>query len=175
MPKRIPKIPLDHLTYMVVLLRHSEQVLRVRTGSTCECDGQFTQAQNLCPGGLELACRPLWHLASSSLPLPAAGPNRRCAAAGSRGQGRLYREIARFLDPTSSAAGSARTRGHQPVGGSVLATLLEPASRPWLNARTSAKSVAKINTCMIVSHLKNYRRFITGWCPMKRRTNPPPS
>ena len=35
------------MTYMVVLLRHSDQVLRVRASSTCECDGQFTQEKKL--------------------------------------------------------------------------------------------------------------------------------
>jgi len=38
---------------MVLSLRHSGQVLRVRTSSTCECDGRFTQEKNLFSRGAE--------------------------------------------------------------------------------------------------------------------------
>jgi hypothetical protein len=50
------------MPYMVVFLRHSDQVLRVRTSSTCECDGQFTQEKSLLQRDFGLADHSLWHL-----------------------------------------------------------------------------------------------------------------
>ena len=160
---------------MVLLLRHSDQVLRVRTSSTCECDGQFTQEKNLSPRGAELAHHPLWHLAPPSLPLSSAGPKRWWASANSRSQESLHRQAVHFLNPARPSASSAKRRHHQPVGGSRAETVLESASRSWLNARASAKFVAKINMCMIVYRRKKCRRFTTGWFPMSPRANNPPS
>lgn len=154
----------DSVTHMVVLLRHIDQVLRVRTSSTCECDGQFTQAKSLPPRGLELARRPLWHFATASVPLLAAGQDYSWACAGSGGQAGLHRQAIRFADPKSSPAISARRRYHQSVGRSGSAALREPASRLWLNARASAASVANTNMCMIVCRWKKCRRFTAGWC-----------
>src|SRR5664279_664931 len=160
---------------MVLLLRHSDQVLRVRASSTCECDSQFTQEENLSTRGLKLAHHVLWHLPAPSLPLSSGGSNHSWTPACSRSQRGLYRQAARFPDPPSPPAGSARTRRHQPAGGSGSAARLGPASRTWLSASASVKFVAKINTCMIVCRLKRYRRFITGWCPTNPRANPPRS
>ena len=160
---------------MVLLLRHSDQVFRVRTSSTCECDGQFTKAKSLFPGGFRLAHHPLWPLATSSLPLSSAGSERSWASGCSRSQEGLYRQVVRFLDPTSPPASSARRWRHQPVGGKSAQALLETASRSWLNAKASAKFVAKINMCMIVCRRKKCRRFITGWSPRSPRTSTPPS
>lgn len=160
---------------MVLLVRHSDQVLRVRTCSTCECDGQFTQAKDLSSKGFKPAHRPLWHLATSSLPLSSAGSNHSWLPACSRSQRGLYGQAACFLDPTSSPAISARTWRHQPVGGSGFAALLEAASRPWLNVSASARSVVKINISMIVCRRKKCRRCTTGWCLTNPRTTPPPN
>ena len=159
---------------MVLLLRHSDQVFRVRTSSTCECDGQFTQAKSLCFGGSKLAHRSLWPLAASSLPLPSAGPERSWASGGSKSQEGFYRQVIHFLDPTSPPASSARGWSDQPVGRIGAEALLEIASRPWLSAKASAKFVAKINMCMIVCRRKKCRRFITGWSPRSPRANRPP-
>ena len=153
---------------MVVCLRHSDQILRVRTSSTCECDGQFTQAKSLPPRGLELAHRPLWLFATSSLPLLPAGQDCSWASAGSGGQAGLHCQAIRFVDPKSPPAISARRRYHQSLGRSGSAALLEPASRSWLNARASAASVAKTNRWMIVCRRKKCRRFTTGWCQMTK-------
>src|SRR6266404_9880260 len=130
---------------MVLLLRHSDQVFRARTSSTCECDGQFTQAKNLSFGGFKLAHRSLWPLATSSLPLPSTGPERSWTSGGSRSQAGLYRQVVHFLDPTNPPASSAGGRSHQPVGRIGAEALLEIASRSWLSAKTSAKFVAKIS------------------------------
>ena len=152
------------MTHMVVSLRHSDQVLRVRTSSTCECDGQFTQAKSLPPRGLEVAHGPLWHFATSSLPLLPPGQDCAWAAAGSGGQAGLHRQAIRFADPKGPPAVTVRRRYHQSVGRSGSAALLEPTSRSWLNARASAASVANTNMCMIVCRWKKCRRFTTGWC-----------
>ena len=160
---------------MILLLRHSDQVFRVRTSSTCECDGQFTQAKNLSSGGFKLAHRPLWPLATSSLPLSSAGPEHSWASGCSRSQESLYRQAVRFLDPTGPPASSARRWRHQPVGGNGAEALLETAARSWLNAKVSAKFVAKINMCMIVCRRKRCRRYITGWSPTSPRANNLPS
>ena len=149
---------------MVVSLRHSDQVLRVRTSSTCEYDGEFNQEKSLPPRGLELAHRPLWRFATSSLPLLPAGQDCSWAPAGSGGQAGLHRQAIRFADPKSPPAIPARRRYHQSVGRSGSVAFPEPASRSWLNARASAVSVAKTNMCMIVCRRKRCRRFTTGWC-----------
>ena len=158
---------------MVVLLRHSDQVFRVRTSSTCECDGQFTQAKSLPPRGLELAHIPLWHFATSSLPLLPAGQDCSWASASSGGQAGLHRQAIRFADPKSPPAISARRRYYQSVGRGSVAALLESASRSWLNARASAASVAKTTMCMIVCRRKKCRGFTTGWCQMTKLSASP--
>ena len=156
---------------MVLYLRHSDQVIRVRTSSTCECDGQFTQAKGLRSRGPELAHRTVWHFTTASLPLRSAGPNCPRAFDSSRSQKGLYRKDIHFVDPKSPPTSSAGRRHDQPMGGRCAAALLEPASRSWLSARASAESVAKTNMCMIVSHRKRCRRFITGWCALSPRAN----
>ena len=156
-------------------MRHSDQVFRVRTSSTCECDGQFTQAKNFSPRGSEVAHRPLRALAPSSLSLSSAGPKRSWTTACSRSETRFHGQVAGFIDPANSPESSTRTRRHQPVGGSGAATRLELASRPWLNANTSAKFVVKINMCRIVCRLKKCRKFIIGWYPTNARANQPPN
>ena len=167
------KLLLDCVTYMVLFIRRSEQVLRVRTSSTCECNGQFAQAENL-PRGFELAHRQLWPLAPSSLPLSSTSPKRWWTATDSRSEECFYCQVAGFVDLPSPPASSARRPGHQPVGGRGTARLAQLASRPWLSASASTESVAKINMCMIVSRRKRYRKFITGWCAMSRSANTPP-
>ena len=156
------------MTYMVVYLRHSDQVLRVRTSSTCECDGPFTQRKCLSPRGLELACHSLWHLTASGLPLFTPGSNGPWPIARARSQSCLHSQVACFGDSTRAPTRTARRLEHQPVGGGGSAALLELAQRPWLSARASAKFVAKINMCMTVSRQRNYCRFIIGWCPSNR-------
>ena len=160
---------------MVLLLRHSGQVFRVRANSTCECDSQFTEAKSLARRGGELAHRSIRHLAPSSLPLSSAGPKRSWASANSRSQESLHRQAVDFFNPASPPASSAKRRHHQPVGGSSAEAVLESASRSWLNAKASARFVAKIITCMIVCRRKKCRRFTTGWFPMSPRANHPPS
>lgn len=166
---------IDCVTYMVLLFRHSDQVLRVRTSSTCECDGQFTQAKSLSFGGFKLAQCSAWPLATSSLSLSSAGTECTGTPSGSRSQEGLYRQVVHFLDPTSPPASSARRWCHQPVGRIGAEALLETASRSWLSARASAKFVAKINMCMIVCRRKKCRRFITGWSPRSPRAKRPPN
>jgi hypothetical protein len=163
------------MTYMVVVLRHKDQIIRVRTSPTCECDGQFTQEKNLCPKGFRFARSPLRHFTTSSLPLLSASPRGRWPGTGSRGQGCFYCEVARVLDWKGPPASSTRTGWHQPVGGRGFETILEPQSRPWLSAKPNTKSVVKINISMIVCRLKKCRRFITGWCPTNLRENHRPN
>jgi len=160
---------------MVLLLRHSDQVYRVRTSSTCECDGQFTQAKSLSFGGFKLPHCQVWPLTTSSLSLSSAGPERAWTSNDSRSQAGLYCQIAHFFDPASPPAGSTRRRSHQPVGGIGAEALLETASRSWLSTKASAKFVAKINMCMIVCRRKKCRRFITGWSPTSLKANRPPN
>ncbi len=162
------------MTHMVLCLRHSDQVIRVRTSSTCECDGEFTQAKGLRSRGSEVARRSLRHFAASSVPLPSAGPSRSGAVDASRGQEGVYCEAIGLADPKSSPASSTGRRHHQPMGGSCAGALLEPASRPGLSPSASVQSVAKINMCMIVSPRKRSRRCIAGWCTKSLRASPLP-
>ncbi len=154
------------MSYMVLPLRHSDQVIRVRTCTTCECDGQFTSAKGLTPKGPELAHRPIRPLAASSLSIPLPSPTSSRTFAGSGSEGSVYGQVAGFLDSTSSPAGSAGRWHHQPMGGGSVATVPRAASRPWLSAKPSAVSVVKANMCMIVCRRKSCRRFIIGWCPI---------
>ena len=124
---------------MVLYLRHIDQVIRVRTSSTRECDGQFTQAKGLRSRGPELAHRTVWHFTTASLPLLSAGPNCPRAFDSSRSQKGLYRKDIHFVDPKSTPASPAGRRHDQPMGGRCAAALLESASRSWLSARASAK------------------------------------
>jgi hypothetical protein len=49
------------------------------------------------------------------------------------------------------------------LGGRGAAAVFEPAPKPWLNGKTSAKSVAKINMCMTACRRKKCPGSITGW------------
>lgn len=148
---------------MVLFLWHSDQIVRVRASSTCECDGPFTQ-QGLTSRGRELAHRPLQHFAAPSVPLPLAGPNGSEAPGDSRNQKCFHGKNISIVNPSGPAAGAARRRHHQPMGGSGSAAFLERASGSWLSASLNAKSAAKTTTCRIVCRRKKCRRFITGWC-----------
>ena len=156
------------MTHMVLFLWHSDQIVRVRASSTCECDGSFTQ-QGLSSRGRELARRPLPHFAAPGVPLPSASPYGSEAPGDSRSQECFHGKNINIVNPPSPAASASRRRHYQPVGGSGSAALLERASRSWLSASLNAKSAAKTNTCMIVCRRKKCRRFITGWCQTSLR------
>lgn len=161
------------MSHMVLLLRQSDQVIRVRTCSACECDSQFTTAESLTSGGSELARRPIRPLAAPSLSIPLPSPTCSRTFAGSRSEGSFYGQVARFLDSTSSPTGSAWRWHHQPMGGGSAATVPQVASRPWLSAKPSAAFVVKTNMFMIVCRRKSCRKFIIGWCPISAIRKPP--
>jgi hypothetical protein len=160
---------------MVVYLRHKEQIVRVRTSPTCECDGQFTPPENLSLRGFRFAHCAIRHLAPPSVPLFSASPRGCRTGAGSRGQGCFYGEVTPLLDSPSPPASRGRTGRHQPVGGRSLEAVLALRSRPWTNVNLNAKFVVKINITMIVCHLKSCRRFIIGWCPTNPVESQPPN
>ena len=163
------------MTYMVLLLRHIDQVLRVRTSSTCECDGQFTQERSFPSGDFRLAEHSLWRLPAPGLPLCSPGSEQSWTGANSRTQKRFYRQALSLFDPTSPPAGTTTREHHQSVGGSSVTALVETSARPWLSASDSANFVAKINMSMIVCRLEKCRKFITGWFPRSPRANRPPN
>lgn len=159
---------------MVLLLRHKDQIIRARTSPTCECDGQFTQRESLCTRGFGFPQCSLRHFAAPSVPLFSTGPGCWRPCTGPGGQGCFYGEVARVLDWPSSAASSARTGWHQPVGGSGIEALFGAQSKPWLSATSSIRCVARINISMIVCRPKRCRRSTTGWCPRNLSENPLP-
>ena len=163
------------MPYMVVYLCHSDQVLRVRTSSTCECDGQFTQEKSLLQRDFRLADHSLWHLPAPSLPLCSSGSKHSWPRGSSRTQERFYCQAVGLLDPASPSACATTGQPRQSVGGSRVAALIETSARPWLSASDSARFVAKITMCMIVCRLKRCRAFIIGWCLMKLNANRRPS
>src|ERR1017187_4247271 len=116
------KRSLDNMTYMVLLLRHSDEIIGVRKSSTCECDGQFAQKKDLSAKGLKPARRRLWHLQASSLSLSTAGPNRREAPARSGKENCFYSQTSPLACPAGPPPSPARTQRHQPLGpkGAVL-------------------------------------------------------
>lgn len=159
----------DNVTYMVLLLRQSDQVIRLRKSSTCECDGQVAQTKDLSARGLKPTRRRLRHLPASSLSLLATGPSRAPADDGAGSKNRFYSQTFLFAGPTSPPPGPARRRHYQRLGGRGSAAVFAPAPKPWLNGKTSAKSVAKINLCMTACPRKKCRRSITGWSRRRMR------
>src|SRR3974390_2819329 len=102
---------------MVVLLRHSDQIIRGRTGPTCEPDAQFTSATDLLFRGLESADRPLWVVPSAGLPLSPAGPAKRFATADPGSQSGFHGQTPAQFNLPSSPTSSAASLFHQPMGG----------------------------------------------------------
>jgi len=170
MPKQTPKNLFDNMTYMVLFLRHSDQVIRLRKSSACECDGQLAQKKDLSAKGLKPTCRQVRHLPASSLSLSTASPNHPPARACSRSKNGFYRQTFPVACPTSPPPGPARRQHHQRLGGRGAAAVFEPPPQPWLNGKTSAKSVAKTNMCMTACRRKKCPKFITGWSRRRTRT-----
>lgn len=165
------------MTYIVVYLRHSDEVIRVRTGSTCECHSQFTQEKGLAIRGFELAHRPLSHLPAPSVPLPPAGSNHPVTSACPRKEGGLYGQAFHSFNQASPTAGATAAFHHQPVGGPGLAPASQTTRGTWLNGEASQNSVVTINMCLIVWRLKKSLKFTTGWCRRWKqvRTKSPPN
>jgi len=152
------------MTHKVLLLRHSDEIIRGRTSPTRECDAQFTSTADLHFRGFEGVGRSLWAVAQTGLPLFTASPTSGIAAAGSRTKGGLYRKACPQFNPEGSSAGSAAELFHQSLGGWGLAAWAGPHPRPWLNPGASENCVAKITFCRIVMCHKRCLRFTAGWC-----------
>ena|SRR5258708_6323284 len=157
------------MTHMVLLLRHSDKIIRGRTSPTRECDAQFTPAADLHFRGFGGVGRSLWAIAQTSLPLFTASPTNGFAPAGSRTQGGLYRKACPQFNPEGSAASSAAALFHQSLGGSGLAAGAGAHRRPWLNPGAIENCVAKFTFCRIVMCHKRCLRFIAGWCRNRSR------
>ena len=160
-----PKILFDKMTHMVLLLRHSDQIIRVRTSSTRECNGQFAQDENLSPSGFAAGRRPLRNLQASSIPLSSGGTNDPGASGSSGSENRFYSEAPALLDPASSPAGRTEASYDQPLGGTSFAALFKLRAKSWVTPEPNAKSVVKTNMSMIVLRPKRCLKSITGSCP----------
>ena len=154
---------------MVLLLRHSDQIIRVRKNSTCECDGQSAQRKGLSTKGLEPTRRGVRDFPAPGLSLFAAGPNHRPTRACSRGEGGFYSQAFPLGCPTGPPPSQARRRFYQPVGRGGVAAVFKPTLQPWLNGKVNPKYVAKINTSMTVCRRRKCRRSITGWSHRRRK------
>jgi hypothetical protein len=158
------------MTYIVLYIRQSDEVIPGRTSPTRECDDQFTPTTDLHfrgPGG---AHRSLRLISQASLPLSATSSASGCATPCSRTQSGFHRQASSRVGDKGSEAGSTSTLFDQPVGSTGFAARTGPRSGSWLNPDASDNCFAKFIFCRIVMGRKNCLKFTAGWC---RSRNPP--
>ena len=157
---------------MVLLVRHSGEIIRGRTGPTRERNDQFTRAKKLRCGGLSRDCRALRAVPPAGLPLPAASPASGFAFAGSGRESRLYRQTSAPINCAGPAASPTTALLHQFLGRASLASRSGPTQMPWLNPGASEACVAKFTIYPTVTSPRKCRRFIAGWYLRRRPERP---
>jgi hypothetical protein len=149
---------------MVLLLRHSGEIIRGRTGPTRERDDPVNRAKNLCSEGCSPDRQSLWNIAAASLSLPAASSASPCSVGDSSREKRLHRQVAPPFNRAGSSASTAPAHFHQRLGRAGPATGAGAIQISWLKTGASQKCVVKSTFCLIVMCAKRCRKFITGWC-----------
>jgi hypothetical protein len=150
---------------MVLLLRHSAEIIRGRTGPTRERDPAVNPEEGLQLGGLAGDHQSFWIIAATSLPLSATGSAGQCSIGYPRAEKCLHRQVAPAIDRAGSSASAAGAHFHQRLGRASAATGAWAVQNPWLRTDASQKCVAKSTICLIVMCPKRYHKFINGWCP----------
>src|SRR6267142_2678286 len=149
---------------MVLLLRHSGEIIRGRTGPTRKRDHPVNREKSLRLRSLERDHQSLWGIATTSLPLSAGGSASQCSIGYSRREKRLYRQAAPPFNRAGSSASTAGAHFHQRLGRTGFATPLGAMQIPWLRADASQECVAKSTICLIVMYSKRCHKFISVWC-----------
>src|SRR5215510_9168432 len=149
---------------MVLLLRHSGEIIRGRTGPTRERDDPVNRARNLCSEGCGRDRQSLCSITATSLPLRAASSAGPCSASYSSREKRLHRQVAPPFNRAGSSASTAAAHFHQRLGRAGPATGAGAIQISWLRTDASHECVVKSTFCLIVMCAKRYHRFITGWC-----------
>ena len=148
---------------MVLLLRHSAEIIRGRTGPTRERDNAVNREKSLRLRSLEGDHQSLWTIAATSLPLSAACSASQCSIGCSRPEKRFYRQAAPPFNRAGSSASTAGAHFHQRLGRTSPATAAGAIQIPWLRD-ASQKCAAKSTICLIVMCPKRCYKFINGWC-----------
>ena len=154
---------------MVLFLRHSDQIIRGRTGPTRERDTQNAPAANLNDSGSAEVGRSLQIIAPASLSLCATGQPDIWALAGPRGQSGLHGQAPAPSDSRSSAPRTTAGMCDQSVGPAGIAAGVKARQRPWLIPDASTHCAAKLIMFRIVMCPKKSRKSIAGWCPSPSR------
>jgi hypothetical protein len=152
------------MTYMVLLLRHSDKIIRGRTGPTRERDTQNAPATDLNNRGSRGVGRSLRAIAQASLSLFARGPAGDFAITGSRVQKRFHGQAPPQPDSGGPAARTTPVLFDRSVGGAGIAAGVRALQRPWLNPDVSTNCLAKLIICQIVMCRKKCHKYIAGWC-----------
>jgi hypothetical protein len=161
--KEAAKREIDHVSYMVVLLRHSDEVIRSRTGPTREHDFKLTPRGEFQHPGVEEAHLVVWALAPAGVPLSAAGSPDPIAYTRAGSKVSLYRQASLGVDFASSQAGTTAALLDQPMGRTRTASAVGNQGS-WLKPSASFSCHAKPNSCRIATFPKNFPRSINGWC-----------
>jgi len=156
---------------MVLLLRHSGEIIRGRTSPTRECDYSVTSARNLRFAGLDRNRLALPYLSPAGLPLLSASPASQFTLGCSRAEKGLHRQTASIFDRSGPSASSAGARFDQQLGRASTASGTQANPIPWLSPDVGLKCIAKFIFCLIVMPTRGCLRFITGWC-LKRNQLP---
>jgi hypothetical protein len=149
---------------MVLLSRHSAEIIRGPTGPTRERDNPAHRRKRLWPRGLEADDHSFWIIAATSLPLFANGSASQCSIDHSRREKGFYRQTVQASDRTGSSASATGADFHQRLGRESFASGVGAIQNAWLRANASRECVAKSTTCLIVMCPKKYRKSINGWC-----------
>jgi len=149
---------------MVLLLRHSDEVIRSRTGPTCKHDFELNPTAELQHPGVGEAHLVVWALAPASVPLFAAGSTGPIAFTRARSKVSLYRQAGPELDFASSQAGTTAALFDQPLGRTRTASAVGRNQGSWLKPSASLSCNAKPTSCRIATFPKNFPKSINGWC-----------
>ena len=152
------------MSYPVLLLRHSGEVIRSRTGPTCEYDFELTPRVDLQHWSAGKAHLIVWALAPASVPLFAAGPKGPLPFTRIRSKVSVYRQAALELDFASSQAGTTAALFDQPVGRTGTSSAVGWNQGSWLKPNANLPYNAKPTSCRIDTFPKSFPRFINGWC-----------
>lgn len=157
---------------MVLLLRHSGEIIRGRTSPTREWDDSVTSARDFRFAGLDPNRLALPDLTAAGLPLLAASPASQFTFGCSRAEKGVHRQTASIFDRSGPSASSAAARFDQRLGRASAARGAQANPIPWLSPDASLKCIAKFIFCLIVMPIRGCLRFITGWC-LKSNQIPP--
>src|SRR6266567_7925881 len=142
------------MTGMVLLLRHSGEIIRGRTSPTRERDDSVTPARNFRFADLDRNRLALPDLTAAGLPLLAASSASQFTFSCSRAEKGLHRQTGPIFDRSGPPTSSAAARFDQRLGRASSATGAQANPIPWLSPDESLKCIAKFIFCLIVMPIR---------------------